>query len=271
MFRFPPRRILVAIDFSEPSLFAFRAARQAAERFGARLEAVHCEPPPEIEPTDEERRRSAASVRRFFSGADAVHCARGNPTVVIPRLARDRRADLVVVGTHARKGSARLNAESVAEAILRRCAVPVLIARREFRAPARVLAPVRGDAGSRAALIAAGIVARAYRARLDVLHVTGRKGLEDPARVDLLAALDALPSAVARDAKPVVEVRRGSPLKEILRATRGRDLLVVAARPKSLIEDVLLGTTAERLARHSPIPLLAIPVPGGRGATLFSA
>ncbi|MDE2489337.1 MAG: universal stress protein, partial [Elusimicrobia bacterium] len=46
MLRFPPRRILAAVDGSEVSVRAWKAARDVAARFGAVLDAVWFEPPP---------------------------------------------------------------------------------------------------------------------------------------------------------------------------------------------------------------------------------
>ena len=70
-----------------------------------------------------------------------------------------------------------------------------------------------------------------------------------------------LPRGLVRDARPELEVRVGNPVKEILRAARGRDLIVLVARRKSLFGDIVLGTTAERVLRHSPLPVLAMISP----------
>lgn len=254
MLRFPPRRILVPVDLSEPSLRAFHAAKMTAERFGARLEAVYCQTllPPGI---------SAAELRRRFTGADTLHITRGEPAHVILKLARRRRRgpDLIVMGTHGRRGLSRAMLGSVAETVLRYSPVPVLVVRKDLRPIQRVLAPIREDRDAQLGLLAAGLIARAFRARLDALHVvTDPIFGVNPGNL-LRALLSQLPKDVLRDTKPTMETRSGPPLTEILRATRGRDLLVLVARPKSLLGDLVLGTTAERLARHSPIPVLAIP------------
>ena len=44
MLRFPPRRILVAVEFSKESLYAWQAAKAISEGFGSSLEAVWCIP-----------------------------------------------------------------------------------------------------------------------------------------------------------------------------------------------------------------------------------
>lgn len=267
MFRFPPRRILVPVDLSEASRHAFAAAQSAAEKFHARLEAVYCDAPLPAEMAayadtlqDKERlARVEAALRKRYSAAAALHVARGEPARVILRLARERRPDLIVVGSHARGTLSRTLLGSVADAVLRYSPAPVLVVREKVRALRRVLAPIREDKDAQKGLVAAGLVARAFGAKLDVLHVATDPvfGLRPEKLIrDRVAKL---PKDVIRDTQPRALARTGDPVTEILRATRGADLLVLVSRPKSLLGDLVLGTTAERLARHSRIPLLAIP------------
>lgn len=54
---------------------------------------------------------------------------RGAPASEILSVAREWRADLIVVGTHGQGGVARLLVGSVAEAVLRHASCPVLVAR----------------------------------------------------------------------------------------------------------------------------------------------
>lgn len=263
MFRFPPRRILVLVDFSESSLPAFRAAEIAAERFGARLETVFCDAPLPMEMaiygqavrTRERRRRIEGELQRRFPGAASAHVARGDAANVVLRLARERNPDLIVVGS----GPA-------ADRVIKLSRKPVLVVNKTLRPLHRVLAPLQEDRDAQRGLVAAGLVARAFKAELDVLHVvTDPIFGADPEKL-MSARLAQLPPDVLRDTKPKKETRLGDPVKEIVRATRGRDLMVVLSRPKSLFGDLVLGTTAQQLARHATIPLLAIPAPrrGGK-------
>lgn len=59
----------------------------------------------------------------------AIHVRSGSPAEEILRLAFDVDADLVVVGTHARRGLDRLRLGSVATRVFRRAKCPVLVAR----------------------------------------------------------------------------------------------------------------------------------------------
>ncbi|MCA9628122.1 MAG: universal stress protein [Myxococcales bacterium] len=57
----------------------------------------------------------------------ALHVLVGEPTEAIHELERDLDAELVVVGTHGRKGISRLILGSVAEHLVRACTAPVLV------------------------------------------------------------------------------------------------------------------------------------------------
>ena len=59
----------------------------------------------------------------------------GEPSDAILRLARDGGGDLIVMGTHGRTGLSRLLIGSVAEAVLRRSACPVLTLRVPVKVP----------------------------------------------------------------------------------------------------------------------------------------
>lgn len=266
MFHFPPRRILVPVDLTPVSGRAFRAARVVARRFHARLEAVHCRPPlsPELDvygPTarGRDRARLEAALRRRFRGADSLHILTGDPGALIPRLARERGADLVVVGTHGRLGAARALYGSVAAQGMGRCLVPVLVVRGGFRLPRQVLAPIREDKDAGRGLVAAGVVARSLGARLDVLNVVTDPLFGTPPRRLIRSRVAALPPGLRRATAPEPLVAMGRPVAEIVRAARGRDLVVLVERSRGPLEDMFAGTTAERVARRSTAPVLTIP------------
>lgn len=271
MIRFPPRRILVAVEFSKESLYAWQAAKEISARFGSSLEAVWCiEPlPTEMTGLRNLSRKSAYRVQglrrmRERLGPDArVHAVEGAPSSALRKLARGR--DLLVVGAHRLPALLRWAQGSVAEAIVHDAPCPVLVVPRAWRSPRRVLAPVRDAAYARRGLLAAAVVARAYGGRLTVLEVVPDAALRPDAAKRIKVQAETLPPALVRGVRPELEVRIGSPIKEILRACRSRDIIVLLAHRKSLLGDMVLGTTAERVLRHSRLPVLAIPSRGGRG------
>lgn len=267
MLRFPPRRILVAVEFTKASLHAWNAAKEIAERFGASLEAVYCLAPVVSDLTGLQNlshrpgfhAEVLKNLRERLGPGSRLHAVNGDPVFALPRLARDRACDLLVMGTHRRPRLVRWVQGSVAEAVVHSAPCPVLIVPRAWRAPRWILAPVHGGSYARRGLLAAAVLARAYKGRLAMVEV-----VEDPvngpyAAKRLSVQAEKLPPAVYRDVRPELEVRAGNPVKEILRAEHARDLVVLVAHRKSFLGDMVLGTTVERVLRHSRIPVLAIP------------
>ena len=142
------RRVLVATDFSDPSLPAVEAAVREARARQASLAILHClelgslatlsegpfdAPVVVAEPVVTELRELAATrlmqaLARFGASGEAV-LVEGSPAVVIPEEAEERQADMLVIGTVGRSGLRRLLLGSVAEAVARRASCSVLIVR----------------------------------------------------------------------------------------------------------------------------------------------
>jgi universal stress protein A len=147
------RQILVPIDFSAPSRAALTYAVALAERLGATLEVLHVwEPPRYVGPEavafvpadvahpdwEEVRQRVRTEVERLVASVGGASPARvrvvpGAPRELIPEVAAEIGAELVIMGTHGRSGLARVFLGSVAEAVVRHAPCPVLT----LRAPPR--------------------------------------------------------------------------------------------------------------------------------------
>ncbi|PXX33589.1 universal stress protein [Burkholderia sp. MS455] len=140
--------ILVALDGSEPSSRALDAALTLASESGARLTPVYVvdflvpaydmygyDPSILIDAfreeglrvTDDAAKRMAA---RGVTGTPRIANVDPGGEDVAQRLlivAKEAGADLIVMGTHGRRGFSRLVLGSVAERLLRRAACPVLM------------------------------------------------------------------------------------------------------------------------------------------------
>lgn len=267
MLRFPPRRVLVAVDFTKASVFAWKAAKEIAARFGSTLEAVWCVPSSVVETAGLDplprrpgyRARGLLRLRALYGEHARVHAVDGDPARVLLRLARDRAADLIVMGSRRRSGLLRWAEGSTAETVVHGAPCPVLVVPRSWRAPRWILAPVHGKPYARRGLLAAAVLARAYKGRLAMLEVVADPEDRPRTAARVGARVNGLPAAVIREVRPELEVRVGKPVEEILRAEVGRDLIVLVAHRKSLLGDMVMGTTVERVMRHTHLPVLAIP------------
>jgi nucleotide-binding universal stress UspA family protein len=145
----PLRTILFATDFAEHAQYAFRVAAALARDHGARLLILHVQPPvfamggegvlfwPESTETPDTLWTRLTAIRPDDPTIPFDHCLRvGSAAPEILRLAEESHADLIVLGTHGRRGLSRLLMGSVAEEVLRRAACPVLTVKTPVAEPA---------------------------------------------------------------------------------------------------------------------------------------
>jgi nucleotide-binding universal stress UspA family protein len=145
------RRIIVGVDFDLCGDDAItEAVKMVAEGSASELHAVYVLDPNEVIDAPEmpalftEARvlEQAPVVMRdriddiarnlglpLRPGALKLHVRLGRPAAAIVQVAVDYDADMIVVGTHGRRGLERLLVGSVAQEIVRRASCPVLIAR----------------------------------------------------------------------------------------------------------------------------------------------
>ena len=143
------RRILHPTDFSRASGAALKKAVALAEEKRAELLLVHVLLPPTpfigdgymspktYEELEAAARRSAqrelakvvARARKVKARVKAV-LVEGVPYDKIARVARSKRADLIVMGTHGRTGLSKFFLGSVAERVIALAPCPVLTVRR---------------------------------------------------------------------------------------------------------------------------------------------
>ena len=140
-----PTNILVPIDFSPCSEHALDYACALAGKLGARVHVVNAVgttlPELAVALTDQMissiRQNNAAALTQLVEPRRA-RASFGEITVVdddardaIIKVARTVHADLIVIGTHGRRGLSRVLLGSVAEDVLRRAPCPVLAVRLE--------------------------------------------------------------------------------------------------------------------------------------------
>ncbi|MFI5363434.1 MAG: universal stress protein [Elusimicrobiota bacterium] len=278
MKRFPPKRILVAADLSAPSLSGLDAARTLAEQWSASLEIVYVENTPalaamagyEVVPVSlppvaadswtkvEEKLRKAAAG--FPAERLKLRTVPGWPPAAILELASPRRADFMVMGTHGYAGLDRLLTGSISEAVIRRAHIPVLAVpeRKGVADVTRVLAPWNGRPYATRALRWAREMARSLCATLDVFHVR-EPGLEEANDEEALEKN--LVALLGAGCDWTLRTRKGDARSLIVaEANSGRyELVVLSAHRRPFAADFVLGSTIERVMRHSKIPVLAVP------------
>jgi nucleotide-binding universal stress UspA family protein len=140
-----PRHLLVAHDFSETAERALTYAIALASKLEARVTIIHAYELPSygypdglaftaevvenIQRSSEEGLRAVAD-RAEKAGVPVTAILRQGPAwSEIDAVAKDSKADLIVMGTHGRKGLTRALLGSVAEKVVRTAPCPVLTVR----------------------------------------------------------------------------------------------------------------------------------------------
>jgi nucleotide-binding universal stress UspA family protein len=290
MIRF--QKILCPVDFFPGSLRAFDYALKLAKNYDATIVAMHVVAVPAVPPTydgaanipdlsAELERESHRLLDTLTDLADRAHVAIekevrfGDIDLEVRDVAKERKADLVVMGTHGRRGFERWFLGSVTERLIRHCPVPLLIvggAHIPDAAPPeihRILVTTDFSDGTPEALNYAFSIAQESQSKIDLLHVVDDHAFTDMASdlregviEDLRVKLEALVPEEARDwCNACTSVKIGTPYQVILKTAKKdkADLLVMNIHGKGMIDRALIGSTAERVLRAAECPVLLIP------------
>jgi nucleotide-binding universal stress UspA family protein len=296
-----PRRILVPVDFSDPSRLALRAAIGFARRFGSRLAVVHVTRrnrpdshvvAEQVGITFDTRRAGRAKLTEFIERETLgdLQPARlvvdGVPFNEIARTAVSWKADLVVIATHGYSGLKHVLLGSTTERVVRYAPCPVLVVRERSRrglamafTPEKlrsILVPVDFSKPSLDALQHALALARRCEAQLTLLHVLQPRHADmliDTAPIQREARLaahehltrlaDATKKTWPRTGR---ELRTGHPVNTITAMARrtNADLIVLGTHGYTGLKHALLGSVAERVVRHAPCSVLTVRPEAGR-------
>ncbi len=197
------KQIICPVDFSESSVRAFAHAAALARWYDAQLTVLHVVPT--FEPmqvrgdlgapvqivTPMPREQVLAEMSRSLNLAAVSPKATpiaeaGDPQATIIDQALSKKADLIVMGTHGRRGFKRLLLGSVTEAVLREAPCPVLTVPphtpvvSETVTFKRILCPIDFSPSATQALGFALDLARQADGRVNMLHVVEWLAEEEP-------------------------------------------------------------------------------------------
>lgn len=288
--------IIAGVDLSVPSEQALERAAALAQLNGAALVMVHAQADDApIENVDnamleqigevsaavraEEAKRLAERQQQLQSRGISVELVHrvGPPGEVVTDVARERSAQLIVVGTHGHTGIQRFLLGSVATSVLRNAPCDVLVCRGTTGPSAfhRPLVATDFSASAARALRNAALLT-APGASLEVVHAwqlpAGSWGatLLGQARFPWSTVRDAVLSGVKAQAEKLelenqdlghplqVDLIQGPPASVITHAAeRGaHDLIAIGTHGHRGFRRLLLGSVAESVIRHAPCSVL---------------
>ena len=299
-------KVLYPTDFSRCSEQALDHGLFLAREFDAELHMLHALVLHEEDPNDPRQHfpeaaellRRLSDVARSELARLAAHPRGEGVTIfesekrgfsagsVILEHAQEIGADLIVMGTHGRRGPSRFFLGSVAEGVVRHAHCPVLTLReqkepRGLDAIHSVLAPVDFSEHSKAGIQAGKELAARCGARLEVLHVVelppvptlyGQYAVVQATERLKRHSEDALSKLVEETPGPTVEygvhLAEGTPAHEIAAYAKKNEsgLIVIPTHGLTGIEHMLIGSTAERVIRQAGCPVFTVK-PFGKSLT----
>ncbi len=281
-------RVLFPTDFSAGATCAFPQAVSVAARHDAELHLVSV---PETTRESVKSLPVAANVLHEWLGPQSEatvadlealttvqrQLEAGSPPERLVAYAEGHDVDLVVMGTHGRRGIRRLMLGSVTEEVLRTAPCPVLTVRGDDESDPRsgvrrILAPVDFSDAAESAVRHAGELAETYDADLHLLHVVEEVTYPSAYGVDPpFSSPDEVVGRVENTLGKQVRKEIGNGRVRVS-ATVGYapwtildfveandvDLIVIATHGRSGLDRVLLGSVAERVLRRSPVPVFLV-------------
>jgi nucleotide-binding universal stress UspA family protein len=277
------QKILVPTDLSDFSRGAAAWAAMFHRRLGSRITLLHAaEPHYPVDILDgaagyglldiaEFRELRSQEIRTF--AADAFpDCADAVETIVVEAAAAkaivdtaDRiEADVILMGTHGRRGWRRALLGSVTENVVRATQRPLMSVPATFLTPrgpeiTTILCPVNFTSIATSALEDAVSLAGAFGAELLIVHVSDSA---DDAPLQLLE--DSLTGwvdpTVRQRCRYSQVVAYGDAAEQVLDIAQQAsvDLIVIGAQHKRFSDTTVLGTTSERIVRFAAQPVWTV-------------
>ena len=287
--------ILCPIDFSEFSISAYQHALSVAEHYEAKLVAQHIvelwrHPSLDFAASaglyQESRQALRESGKEQLQDFVQKHTHDGfQPELLVQvgvaadsilSLAQSQEADVIIMGTHGRRGFDRLMLGSVTDRVMRRAPCPVLVASKPHDSAAagkerghvhhlsRILFCADFSENSERALRYAISATAEYDAELTLLHVLDRG--PSPAKTEEATAaateqLDKLiPPEERKSLKFKTAVRTGTPYAQIIQLALEAqiDLVTMGVRGRGAVDVAVFGSTTYRVMQLGPCPVLAV-------------
>lgn len=276
-------RILVPTDMSEFANQAIRYAAFLRERLGSRVTLLYAdeayfpvdileiplgyylEQAPSTKAKLQERLRVYADEHLPGVPVETL-VVQDAPARAIVNTAHQMHADLIVMGTHGRRGWRRALLGSVTENVLHTADRPIvtvtpgLVSEQKTAAIRRVLCPVNFTYIAREALHHASAMAQAFDAELIVVYVAEAIRTPQLPEVEAAFSLWVDPAVRGRARYRLSIVGDGDPAEKVLDTAReaSADLIVLGAQHKFFSDATVIGTTTQRVTRFARCPVMTV-------------
>ncbi len=276
-------RILVPIDFSDASQRTLAYAKNIARQYQSHLFLVHVNQPvnpltpPEAvwideggiqQRLEEQLEQAGAALRSEGFQAEALSVT-GTIQSEILSLLKENKIDLIVMGTHARKGFDRFLFGSDTEAVLRHVQCPVLVigpqvapATDEKWHPRRLICATTFDPNSAWIAAYAYHLAAQFQAEFVLINIENPKQSRESEDWPLFENefKKNLADGISPDNAVRILLSDSIPAHQIVDVAKERnaDLIVIGAHTASVIASHLAPGTAPRVFTEAPCPVLTL-------------
>jgi nucleotide-binding universal stress UspA family protein len=294
------QRILFPTDFSRCADQALRHAVFLAEKYDAEIHVLHAVTlfNDQSEVVNNEFKETEEMIKKLEDIAELqlnkVSDAHEDDDIKIIKIqtrgisaapaildyAAENSIDLIVMGTHGRRGVGHFFLGSVAEEIVRMAKCPVFTIREAKtpmppKAKENILVPVDFSEYSQKALANTKEFAKSYEARIHLLHVieetihpayslSGKSSIFDIVpniKEDCERRLKKMISeTIGDEVKTEIHIVSGQAANEIINFAKinSMDLIVIATHGLTGLEHLLLGSTTEKVVRMASCPVFTV-------------
>jgi len=274
-------RIVVPLDGSLTAEAILPQVRRMLYRNDSEVILVRAVNPPMVENAIVVAEAELGAAREYIlgqqerlekAGVRSKHVVRvGSPVGVILDVVEENRATMIALATHGSTGLKRLVFGSVAEGLIRKSTVPVLLVRpfwsyelqgqvRPEHAPVRtILLPVDGSDLSLEALPGVIEFADLFEARIMLLRVLEEKKGPSEENGEAEKQLQAIARTIEKKGvETTALIEHGNPVEQILKTVRfhGVDLIAMTTHGRSGLSRAVTGSITEQVLRQATVPLL---------------
>jgi nucleotide-binding universal stress UspA family protein len=294
------KRILFPTDFSRCADQALEHAVFLAEKYEAEIHVLHAvtlfnDQPgvvnDEFEETEEMIKKLEDIAEIQLNKVSVAHedddikiikaQTRGiSAAPVILEYASKNSIDLIVMGTHGRRGLGHFFLGSVAEEIVRMSEAPVFTIR-EAKSPTspkakeNILVPLDFSEHSKNALVNANEIAKSYEAKIHLLHIIEETmhpafSLSGKSSIfDLIPGIDEdcrkrtekiAKETISSQVNYEIHIKGGRAASDIIKFAKenSTDLIVIATHGLTSLEHMLLGSVTEKVVRMAHCPVFTV-------------
>jgi len=294
------KKIFCATDFSEFAKDVIVYGLILAKEFSAKLYVCHVVDLPSVPSygkavagSVEQQKRfmdyARRQIKRMVTDESVEHIpivTLGNTTEEISRLVKEHQPDLVITATYGKSELKRFFLGSVTERLLQTLPCPLLVLRAAGKGPQskrqkfpfkRVLVGCDFSPDSINALNYVLGFAQEFKIELHLIHIVEPTGYEtlfklpsaprEKFKKELFEMIEKkLHSVVAEKGLNGLNLSTqlvvGKPYEQLIQYAKNNniDLIALGTRGLGMVEEILVGSTTDRVVRRAPCPVLSIPL-----------